>query len=236
MAKNIAFVFARGGSKGLPNKNIREFKGKPLIAYSIDFALNSKLIDDVVVSTDSEEIAEIAKKFGATVPFLRPSELAQDSSPEAKAWQHAAGFYSKNIQKFDCFLSLPAVSPLRLHSDLEKILQKLNETEADFAYTAVKSDANPYFNLVEETSPGIFSLCKKSNAHRRQDVRSVFQIIPLIYAAKYSSVMDYNGLFEGKTTMIEIPKSRAIDIDDIYDFKYLEAVSNNIESTGQDIK
>jgi N-acylneuraminate cytidylyltransferase len=92
----VAFIFARGGSKGLPGKNIRNFGGKPLIAWSIECALSVKAIDQVIVSTDSEEIAEISKSFGAEVPFIRPSELATDQSPEWLSWQHALRFLEKS--------------------------------------------------------------------------------------------------------------------------------------------
>ena len=109
-----AFIFARGGSKGLPNKNIRDFCGKPLIAWSIEQALNVKEISQVIVSTDSQEIAQIAKDFGAEVPFLRPSELAADDSSEILSWQHALNFVNLTTGNYpELFVSIPTTSPLR---------------------------------------------------------------------------------------------------------------------------
>ena len=120
----IAFIFARGGSKGVPRKNIRNFNGKPLIAWSIEQALAVQRVSKVVVSTDSLEIAEIAKKYGADVPFIRPTELSGDDSSEWLAWQHAIKFYKSIGESVDVFLSLPATSPGRSIVDINSCLDK----------------------------------------------------------------------------------------------------------------
>ena len=120
--KTVAFIFARGGSKGLPDKNIRLFSGKPLIAHTIDQAIESNLFTDVVVSTDSENIAKISREYGATVPFMRPSRLANDTSNEWLSWQHATNNY---VGEIDCFVSLPCTSPLRDYQTVNKMIINL---------------------------------------------------------------------------------------------------------------
>jgi N-acylneuraminate cytidylyltransferase len=225
--KTFAFIFARGGSKGLPGKNILEFLNKPLIAHSIDFALQSDSIDEVIVSTDSPQIAEVAKSFGAKVPFIRPAELASDDSPEMLSWQHAVNFCLNEIGDFDRFISLPVVSPLRDHSDLHKIWSKLDGPEKpDFVISAKKSHANPYFNLFEKKESG-FGICiPESSAYRRQDTKDVFQIIPMYYACLPEAVMNHKSLLEGIIELIEIPENRAADIDNAEDFEYLKFLAS----------
>ena len=132
--KIIAFIFARGGSKGLPNKNIKILNGKPLIAWSIEHAKKINRIDRVIVSTDSEEIAKIAREFGAEVPFMRPLELATDESPEWLSWQHGLK-YLKSIDGClpDLMLSIPATAPLRDVEDINND-QTLSELESYYEY------------------------------------------------------------------------------------------------------
>ena len=113
MTKTFAFIFARGGSKGIPRKNIKPLGGKPLIAWSIDTALQCPSIDRVIVSTDDPEIGDVARLHGAEVPFIRPKELAGDTSAEWYAWRHAVDFFEAQSCQFDKFVSLPATSPLR---------------------------------------------------------------------------------------------------------------------------
>ena len=114
--KNIAFIFARGGSKGIKNKNILKFDDKPLIAHTIESAIMSQLFDDVVVSTDDDQIAEISTSYGASVPFIRPAKLASDNSNELLSWKHAIQNYENEISRF---ISLPCTSPLRNFSTIK---------------------------------------------------------------------------------------------------------------------
>ena len=155
----VAFVFARGGSKGLPGKNICDFGGKPLIAWSIECALSVKAIDQVIVSTDSEEIAEISKKYGAEVPFMRPPELATDESPEWLSWRHALDYMRHSSGSLpEVMVSLPATSPLRAVSDVESCLDKFSKGACDVVVTVSEAHRNPYFNMVKEKSDGTVAL------------------------------------------------------------------------------
>lgn len=119
----VAFIFARGGSKGLPGKNIRPLGGKPLIAWSIDQALAVKRIARVIVSTDSREIADVARKYGAEVPFIRPEQLARDDSPEWLSWRHALNYLMDTDGALpEAMVSIPTTAPLRLPIDIENCL------------------------------------------------------------------------------------------------------------------
>ena len=220
--KIVAFIFARGGSKGLPGKNVKLFKGKPLISHSISYAIEHPSISDVILSTDCPEIAEVGREYGAKVPFMRPKELATDLAPENEAWKHAVSFYRENIGSFDLFLSLPAVSPLREEKDLERAIEVYNKTRPDFVISAFKSDCNPYFNLLERK--GEFMEISKSQAglYRRQDASEVFKILPMYYLCSADAPFKVSSVLGGKVSVVEIPSSRAVDIDTQEDFNYLE--------------
>lgn len=228
--KNYAFIFARGGSKGLPRKNIKELAGKPLIQYSIDSALASPLINKVFVSTDDSEIAEVAEKCGAIV-INRPKELAEDESPEWLAWRHAINWVIEHHGDFDKFVSLPATSPLRSVKDIHAALNRLDVQKADVCIAVTPANRSPYFNMVKRTDTGYLELVNKPEKEitRRQDAPKVFDITTVVYAAIPEFILSNNDLFSGKVTSIEVPKERAVDIDDIYDFKLAEAIiSSNL--------
>ncbi|WP_198780483.1 cytidylyltransferase domain-containing protein [Shewanella putrefaciens] len=223
--KNNAFIFARGGSKGLPGKNIKPLAGKPLLQYSIDTALASPSIDLVFVSTDDEQIAKIAKEGGAIV-INRPAELASDTSPEWLSWRHAIEWVQAHYGNFDGFVSLPATSPLRSVEDVEAAINKLITTEADICISVTPANRSPFFNMVKQTESGMVELINKpqDEVARRQDAPAVFDITTVVYATTPDFVFNNYGMFSGKVTSIEVPKERAVDIDDIYDFKLAEAI------------
>src|SRR6056300_589182 len=142
--KYIAFIFARGGSKGIKNKNIKNFNGKPLIAYSITLAQSLEKISRVIVSTDSPEIARISESFNAEVPFLRPKEFAEDDSSEWLAWRHALKFLKDSEGKApSCLLSLPTTSPLRNKNDINNCLDCFETNLYDSVITVTESQRNP---------------------------------------------------------------------------------------------
>lgn len=223
--KNFAFIFARGGSKGLPGKNIKSLLGKPLLEYSIDIAKSSVAIDKVFVSTDDNKIAEIAAASGAEV-ILRPIELATDESPEWLAWRHAIEYAKQIYGEFDNFISLPATSPLRSLEDVESAVLKRIETEADICISVVEASRSPFFNMVKQSENGFFELVNKpeSSIERRQDAPKVYDITTVVYTASPNFILHNYGLFSGNVTSIEVPKERAVDIDDIYDFLLAETI------------
>ncbi|HEX4879046.1 MAG TPA: acylneuraminate cytidylyltransferase family protein [Limnobacter sp.] len=224
--KTVCFVFARGGSKGLPGKNIKPLSGKPLIAHSILTAKAAGL-SEVIVSTDCQNIAHVARQWGAETPFERPAELATDTASEWKAWQHAITWYQQNRGDFDVFISLPATAPMRATEDVLNCLTAIQgDPLADVVITVRQAERNPYFNMVKLDSEGYASLFAKlpGGVTRRQDAPAVFDITTVAYAARPGFVLRHSGLFEGRVKTVEVPNARALDIDTAYDFDLAQAM------------
>ncbi|USE83209.1 cytidylyltransferase domain-containing protein [Acinetobacter tibetensis] len=223
--RNFAFIFARGGSKGLPGKNIKPLAGKPLLQYSIDTALASDLIEQVFVSTDDQAIAQVAIECGAIL-IERPAELATDQSPEWLSWRHAIEWATEHYGSFDGFVSLPATSPLRSQYDVEAAILKRQAETADICIAVTPASRSPYFNMVKYNESGFVELVNQPEGEvsRRQDAPKVFDITTVVYATTPQFVLNNYGLFSGKVVSIEVPKARAVDIDDIYDFRLAEAI------------
>jgi N,N'-diacetyl-8-epilegionaminate cytidylyltransferase len=221
----IAFVFARGGSKGLPGKNIKPLCGKPLLHYSIEIAQQIPEISAVYVSTDCDHIAASAIQAGALV-IKRPADLASDTAAEWLAWQHAILQVQQSGIQFDTFVSLPATSPLRAVQDVTAALARLKTTAADICIGVTPAARNPYFNMVKPK--GADEVCLFNNEQmqikRRQDAPVAFDITTVVYAARVNYILENNALFSGKVTSIEVPKQRAVDIDDLYDFLFAESL------------
>ena len=216
-----AFVFARSGSKGLPGKNLKTFGGHPLIAWSIVRALEVEKIERVIVSTDSEEIASIAVKYGAEVPFLRPSFLATDESPEWESWKHALESLGEIEGEIpEVMVIVPTVAPLRLSSDIEDCLMEYENGNSDIVITVSKAHRNPYFNMVQQNDAGNFELVAKSdhNVARRQDSPLVYDMSTVCYVANSKFVLSNKSMFDGRVRAIVVPPERALDIDTNLDF------------------
>jgi len=223
MKKVFAFVFARGGSKGLPRKNVLPLGGKPLIAHSIDVAKQVQGVERIFVSTDDDEIKRIAKEFGAEV-IDRPEELASNKAPEIEAWKHAIVYLKEKGEHFDIFLSLPATSPLRDKSDVIACLEAMNK-RTDAVITVTPATRSPYFNMVSREKEGYSKIIIPFNKYvRRQDTPQVYDITTVAYVTRPDFISKHNSLFEGKVKSVIVPKERAIDIDDIYDFKLAELI------------
>jgi CMP-N-acetylneuraminic acid synthetase len=225
--KAVAFIFARGGSKGLPGKNIRLLGGKPLIAWSIEHALAVKRIVRVIVSTDSEEIAAVARDHGAEVPFIRPAELARDDSPEWLAWRHALNFLRETTGELpEVMVSVPTTAPLRLVLDIENCLDEYEKGDADMVITVTDANRSPYFNMVKILPDGAVGLVipPDGSITRRQDATVVYDMTTVAYVARPEFVMTSNGAFEGRVRYVHIPTERALDIDTALDFKIAECL------------
>lgn len=219
------FIFARGGSKGVPRKNMRLLAGKPLISYAIETAKESRFINRVFVSTDDEEIALVSRRCGAEVPFKRPADLAGDRSPEWLAWQHAISEVQKKLKvPMDVFVSIPTTAPLRNAADVDSCISLLLKSDADIVITVKKAERSPYFNMVNFDGNGYAHIVinpEKSMA-RRQDAPAVYDMTTVAYAARPKFIMQSNGIFDGKVMAVEIPPERALDIDTEFDFKIAE--------------
>jgi CMP-N-acetylneuraminic acid synthetase len=227
--KAVAFIFARGGSKGLPDKNIRILGGKPLIAWSIEHSLAVKRIGRVIVSTDSEEIATVARDSGAEVPFIRPVEFARDDSPEWLAWRHVLNYLFESTGALpEVMVSVPTTAPLRLPIDIENCLDEYEKGDADIVITVTDAHRSPYFNMVKANADGSVGLVNPSQSTiaRRQDAPVVYDMATVCYVANPEFVMTHNATFEGRVKAVHVPCERAIDIDTLLDFQFAESLLN----------
>jgi len=223
----VALICARGGSKGLPGKNIKPLAGRPLIAWAISQAKAAKGIRRVIVSTDAPEIAEAARAAGAEVPFMRPAELARDDSPEWTVWRHALDFIKGEEGAYpDAMVCVPTTSPLRAVEDIENCLAEFAKGDADVVLTVTTAHRSPYFNMVKVADDGAVGLVipPTGRVFRRQDVPVVYDITTVAYAARPEFVMSANGMFEGRVRQVFVPPERALDIDTPLDFRIAEAL------------
>jgi N-acylneuraminate cytidylyltransferase len=196
----IGWIFARGGSKGVPRKNIR-------------------MLDD-------DEIARIAQEFGAEVPFMRPAELAQDHSPEWLAWRHAVQEISKDSESrpMEVFIALPPTSPLRSVEDVDCCIQCLIQSAADMIITVKAAVRHPSFNMIKLDKNGYAHVVMPldSAITRRQDAPVIYDMTTVAYATRPAFILNANSLFEGNIKAIVIPEERAVDIDTELDFAFAE--------------
>ena len=216
----IATICARGGSKGLPGKNIRPFAGQPLIAHSIRQALACRSLQGVYVSTDSEEIAQVARDAGAQVPYLRPAELATDQAGKLPVIEHLVRHLEGQGVAIDRIVDLQPTSPLRLPSDIDRALA----IDEDLVLSVRAAADNPYFNLVERTVDGLLHLCKGNGSTRRQDTPAVYALNGSIYVWRRAALAhaSAHGLWSVRAAAYEMPEWRSVDIDTLDDFDYAQ--------------
>ncbi len=217
--KVFSFIFARGGSKGIPNKNLRLIDNIPLVGHSIKIAQETNYVDKVFVSTDSDLIANTAKAFKAEV-IKRPNSISKDESPEWLAWKHAVNYVNNKYGEFDVFLSLPATSPLRSIDDINNCIKLYLNNQFESVISIVKSDRSPWFNMVKKSKNNNLNLLlDKKNISRRQDSPESYDITTVAYVIDPKFILNANNIWERDVLGVEIPKERAIDIDNLFDFK-----------------
>jgi len=219
---NIITICARGGSAGVPGKNIRTLYGKPLIGWTIEQAFASKVSDQVFVSTDSEAIAQVALEFGAQVPFLRPAELATSTAGKLPVIQHLVEWVEANLGLVNSIIDLDPTSPLRAVADIQACFGML-DSATDVVITGYRSDKNPYFNMVELKDNGFYErVCQPgSEVLSRQSAPAVFAMNASIYAWHRRSLS--GSLWDSdRIRLLEMPRERSIDIDHEIDFDLVE--------------
>lgn len=218
-------ICARGGSKGVKGKNIRTLIGKPLIYYTIKQAKEWDKGRRIVVSTDSEEIAEVAKSFGAEVPFMRPADLATDTAAKVPVIRHTLNFCEDLFdEKYDLIMDLDVTSPLRKVSDLENALNLFLQKNPHTLFSVVSAHRNPYFNMVEETADGRVVLSKKGNFASRQQAPKVYDMNASIYIydrAFLQNEKNTSPISDNSIAYVMDELSRT-DIDSELDFKFIE--------------
>jgi CMP-N,N'-diacetyllegionaminic acid synthase len=217
----IASICARGGSTGIPGKNIKLLHGKPLIAYTIEQALACPEIHRVFVSTDDEEIAEVARNVGAEVPFLRPPELATSSAAKLPVIRHLVETVEKLGVPVTKIVDLDPTSPLRLVADISRCIEML-DNETDVVITAYPAEKNPYFNMVELKPDGNFGLVKplEGGILARQQAPVVYAMNASVYVWHRHTLQ--KGLWNGRAKLHLMTRERSIDIDNPIDFKFVE--------------
>ena len=220
--RTIATICARGGSRGLPGKNIRTFAGRPLIAHTIEHALECADIDGVYVSTDDERIAAAAVAAGATVPYLRPAYLATDISDKLPAVEHLVAHLESMGERIGRVVDLQPTSPLRDSSDISAALRV--RSDAQLIVSVSKAQDNPYFNMVGAGPDGLVRLSKGTGTARRQDAPAVYALNGSIYvwhrqALSHAAV---HGLWSVTAAPYVMPRWKSVDIDTIDDFEYAQ--------------
>lgn len=219
-ARTIATICARGGSKGLPGKNIRPFAGRPLIVHSIEQALACPQLEGVYISTDSEEIAAVARAAGAQVPYLRPAELASDQAGKLPVIEHLVRHLEAQGLAVARVVDLQPTSPLRKPADIEAALGVQEELVVGVREAA----DNPYFNLCEQGPDGLMRLSKGDGSARRQDTPPVYALNGSIYVWRRAALTRAaeHGLWSVRVAPHPMPRWRSVDIDDLEDFEYAQ--------------
>jgi N-acylneuraminate cytidylyltransferase len=226
--KAMYVIPARGGSKGLPGKNIRLLGGKPLIAYSIEAARQMAADDDIYVSTDDAEIRAVAEACGLPVPFLRPAELATDTAGTYEVLLHALDFAEAQGKSYDCLLLLQPTSPFRLKRHLEEALALLAAHEAAEMVVSVKiTRANPYYLLALEDGSGYLRPFAEGGFTRRQDAPPVYEYNGSLYAIRCSALRAHRS-FATFTRRLKYVMEElfSLDIDTLEDWRYGECLLN----------
>ncbi|SFF46117.1 N-acylneuraminate cytidylyltransferase [Paenibacillus algorifonticola] len=221
----LCTICARGGSKGVENKNVREMHGKPLIAYSIEQAKLSGLFDYIAVSSDSEDILKTALQWGADFVINRPLEMAQDTSAKIPAIQHCVLQVEAELKiSFPVIVDLDATSPLRTVDDLIQAVRLFEQEDVSNLITGMPARRSPYFNLVEQNDAGFITLSKRLNNPivRRQDAPKCFDMNASIYIWKREKLINEPAVFYPDTVLYEMPEERSVDIDSPLDWMIVE--------------
>tara|TARA_B100001093_G_C26572950_1_gene903759 strand:+ start:112 stop:828 length:717 start_codon:yes stop_codon:yes gene_type:complete len=229
--KVLAITLARGGSKAVPNKNIKNILKKPLISYTIKEALKSKYIDSYIVSTDSEKIANVAKKLGAKVPFLRPKNLATDKAPSQEALIHAVNEFENLIKiKFDYIISIMCTNPLKNFNDIDSCIKKLHETKSDTVISVQRLFDHHPIRIKKIKNDKILNFNLHENERlMRQDLKPHAYIRNgSIYAMTRKTLIKYKSMIGKISRPYIMPDERCINIDEKRDFLIAEVIIKKI--------
>jgi len=222
----LCLIPARGGSKGVPGKNIKPLAGKPLIAWTIEQALACKYLSRVIVSTDSGAVAETARTFGAEVPFMRPAHLAEDATPTWPVLRHAVEETEKQTgKKVEAVVLLQPTSPLRKTADIDGAIERFQQQSCQAVFSVSPSKNNPYYNMVELNAAGYLEQCKAIDPPpaRRQDAPEVYVLNGAVYVYKREVLFLYETFSHLKQVIpYIIPRERSLDVDTFDDFEAAE--------------
>jgi CMP-N,N'-diacetyllegionaminic acid synthase len=219
----LAVIPARGGSKGIPGKNIKPLGGKPLIAWTIEAAKSCAYIDRVVVSTDDDKIAAVSRKAGAEVPVMRPAELATDEARSIDVVLHMMRFVEKEKGKYDYVVLLQPTSPFRDGNDLGLAVEYLISQNADGLVSFCKTKSNPHWMVVKKDD-GTFgpAFDKKAEHHQRQNLPVFYEYNGAIYIARWENFISSQSFEKGKSLLFEMDSRKSVDLDTLEDWEYAE--------------
>jgi len=224
---SIIIIPARKGSKGLPNKNITQLNGKPLISYSIEYAQKIKKSNDIIcVSSDDERVEKIVKKYPMVEFLIRPKILAKDNTSMESVLKHLIDKYEKENLFFDSIVLLQPTSPIRKIKDFKLISKKFNN-KVDMVVSVKKANENPYYSLFEENKDGYLFKSKSSKITRRQDAPDVYCLNGSFFMINVNSLKKESIFNFSKILKVEMPIERSIDIDTKYDLDYLNFLIDN---------
>jgi len=226
--KNVlAVIPARGGSKGLPGKNIKELCGKPLIAWTILRGNESEYIDELVVSTDSQEIADISLEYGGNVPFMRPAEYSSDTAATLCVVEHALDYYlTEKCVAFEYLVLLEPTSPLREAGDIDRMIEKLELLSSDYDSIVSVGEVNEHPSLMKKVEMGsVTPFCDDlPQTTRRQDNDSAYFPYGVAYISKVNSLINEKTFYTERCLSYKIKRYQNYEIDDIYDFYCIESI------------
>ena len=212
------FIFARGGSQEIKNKNLIKIKNKPLIHYSIKIPKQIVNKKNIYVSTDSKKIKRIAKLSGVRI-IDRPRKLATGKSPEILSWKHAVNYIKKKVGSFEIFVSLPATSPLRKKTDVINAIKKLRN-KTDVVLTATEANRNPNFNMVNKKNNGFYDVIISSRRiFNRQEAPKAYDLNTVAFVSKPKFILKCKSIFDGNVDINLVDKRRSLDIDNSHDLK-----------------
>jgi CMP-N-acetylneuraminic acid synthetase len=226
--KILGTICARGGSKEVKNKNIRDLLGKPLIAYTIEYFKKWDKPNRLVCSTDSKEIAEIAQKYGVEIPCMRPPELSSDTAPKIPVLQHIVKICENQDNcRYDIIVDLDPTAPLRKRKFLMEAYKIFIDSDADSLFSVIEAHKNPYFNMVELDKQGYAKLSKAGFFVRRQDAPLVYELNASIYIYKRDFLLNTDTVFSKRSIIYEMPAITSVDVDREIDFLYIEFLLKN---------
>ena len=221
--KPLFLIPARGGSKGIPGKNIKELAGKPLIFYTIEAVRSIASDQDICVSTDSIEIKSVVESTGLKVPFLRPEHLATDQASGFDVIVHALEYYKSVGKEYEYVVVLQPTSPLRKREHIKEAIS-LIDNEQDMVVSVKETKANPYFNLFEENNEGYLKQSKEANFTRRQDCPKVYEYNGAIYVIKVDALQKRGSLRFDRIIKYVMKDVYSVDIDDELDWLSAESI------------
>lgn len=220
--KILAIIPARGGSKGVPRKNIRDLAGKPLIAWTIEEAKKSRYIDQLILSSEDDEIIEVAKQYGCEVSFKRPLELAQDDTPGIEPVLHAI----EQCPGYDYVVLLQPTSPLRTVEDIDGCIEKLLNSDADFCVSVTEPEKSPYWMYTLEGERMVPLLPQEELVTRRQDLPKVYALNGAVYVGNIMEIIETKNFLTKSTLGYVMSKENSIDIDTEIDFKLCNLITS----------